>query len=192
MKFKFTCCASALIFAAIAGAEAQTAAPAPAVSTVPVTVDNFTRAESDLYFHSIGVKEGGFGKFFHNREPAPIDNQNVIRLNRDTLYSGAVFDLDAGPVTITLPDAGKRFMSLQVIDEDEYTHGVFYGAGSHTLTKQQIGTRYVAAAVRTLVDPVDPKDVEQVHALQDAIKVDQMATGKFEVPDWDKAGQKRG
>jgi hypothetical protein len=26
----------------------------------------------------------------------------------DTLYSEAVFDLDAGPVTITLPDAGGR------------------------------------------------------------------------------------
>ena len=38
----------------------------------------------------------------------------MIRLNRDTLYSSAVFDLDAGPVTITLPDAGKRFMSMLV------------------------------------------------------------------------------
>jgi hypothetical protein len=45
----------------------------------------------------------------------------VIRTNRDTLYSGAVFDLDGGPVTITLPDVGARFMSMQVIDEDEYT-----------------------------------------------------------------------
>src|SRR5580693_8496247 len=184
MKMKLACCALALICAAIGGAQAQPAAPAPApaASTVPVTADNFARAESDLYFHSIAVKENAFGKFFHKREPAPIDNQNIVRLNRDTLYSGAVFDLDAGPVTITLPDAGKRFMSLQVIDEDEYTHGVFYGAGSHTLTKQQIGTRYVAAAVRTLVDPTDPKDVDQVHVLQDAIKVIQKSAGTFDIP----------
>ena len=128
-------------------------------------------ARNPICISTLSPSKKAFGKFFHNREPAPIDNQNVIRLNRDTLYSGAVFDLDAGPVTITLPDAGKRFMSLQVIDEDEYTHGVFYGAGSHTLTRQGVGTRYVAVAVRTLVDPVDPKDVEQVHALQDAIKV---------------------
>ena len=32
-----------------------------------------------------------------------------------------MFDFDAGPVTITLPDAGKRFMSMQVIDEDQHT-----------------------------------------------------------------------
>ena len=40
---------------------------------------------------------GGFGKFNHRREPAAIEDQTVIRLNRDTLYSAAVFDLDAGP-----------------------------------------------------------------------------------------------
>lgn len=191
MKMRLGTCMLALTLAAIGGVRAQTAAPTPAVKTVPVTADNFARAESDLYFHSIAVKENAFGKFFHNREPAAIDNQNVIRLNRDTLYSGAVFDLDAGPVTVTLPDAGKRFMSLQVIDEDEYTHGVFYGAGSHTLTRQGVGTRYVAVAVRTLVDPVDPKDVEQVHALQDAIKVSQKSAGKFEIPNWDPVSQKK-
>jgi hypothetical protein len=79
---------------------------------VPVTADNFPRAESDLYFGNI-VKDGGLGQFIHRREPVAIDQQNVIRLNRDTLYSAAVFDLDAGPVTITLPDAGKRFMSCR-------------------------------------------------------------------------------
>ena len=104
--------------------------------------------------------------------PTPIDKQTVIRMNRDTLYSGAVFDLDAGPVTITLPDAGKRFRSMQVINEDEYTPMVIYRPGAVTLTRDKIGTRYVVTAVRTLVDPNDPKDVQQVHALQDALKVE--------------------
>jgi len=120
-----------------------------------------------------------------------IDQQNVIRLNRDTLYSAAVFDLDAGPVTITLPDAGKRFMSMQVIDEDQYTPEVEYGAGSHTLTREKIGTRYVLVAVRALVNPDDPKDLEAVHALQDAIRVGQPGgPGKFVTPQWDQASQK--
>ncbi|HEX3346920.1 MAG TPA: DUF1254 domain-containing protein, partial [Acetobacteraceae bacterium] len=74
-----------------------------------------------------------------SREPAAIDNQIVIRMNRDTLYSAAVFDLDAGSVTITLPETGKRFMSMQVIDEDHYCQDVFYGAGKHTLSREQIG-----------------------------------------------------
>ena len=81
---------------------------------------------------------GGIGKLFHHREPTAIDKQGVIRSNRDTLYSSAVFDLDAGPVTITLPDAGKRFMSMQVINEDHYVVGdVEYRAGSYTLDQEQ-------------------------------------------------------
>ena len=167
------------------------AAMAQSSSGVPVTPDNFVRAESDLYFGNI-VKDGGFGKFLHHRQPAPIDNQAVIRLNRDTLYSAAVFDLDAGPVTITLPDPGKRFMSMQVIDEDQYTPQVTYGSGSHTLSKEKIGTRYVLLGIRTLVDPSDPKDVAAVHALQDSIKADQPGgPGKFEAPSWDRASQGR-
>ena len=93
-------------------------------------------------------------------------------------------------MTITLPDAGKRFMSLQLINEDHYVPGVFYGAGSYTIDKQKVGTRYVATAVRTLVDPNDPEDVKQVHALQDSIKVEQASPGTFEVPSWDPVSQK--
>src|SRR6516165_8468999 len=107
-------------------------------TAVPVTVDNFVRAETDMYMGE-SVKEGGFGKFIHNRTPTEIDKQPVIRMNRDTLYSQAVFDLDAGPVTITLPDAGKRFMSLLIINEDHYALGVSYGGGAHTLSKDMVG-----------------------------------------------------
>jgi hypothetical protein len=161
-------------------------------SAVPVTVENFIRAESDLYFSAVALKEDGFGKFEHKRVLSPIDNQTIVRQNRDTLYSAAVFDLDAGPVTITLPDAGKRFMSLQLINEDEYSLPAIYMPGRHTLTRQQIGTRYVLVGVRTLVDPNDASDVEKVHALQDAIKVDQPGgPGKFEIPKWDLASQKK-
>ncbi len=185
MKAKFALLSVAATLTLIGGAFAQSSG-----SAVPVSADNFPRAESDLYFGNI-VKDGGFGKFTHRREPAAIDNQTVIRLNRDTLYSAVIFDLDAGPVTITLPEAGKRFMSMQVIDEDQYTPQVIYGAGSHTFSKEQIGTRYVLAAVRTLVDPSDPKDAAAVHTLQDAIKVDQLGgPGKFEVPRWDQGSQK--
>ncbi|MBR0743151.1 DUF1254 domain-containing protein [Bradyrhizobium japonicum] len=165
---------------------------AQAQSPLPVTVDNFARAESDLYLGN-GVRDaGGTGRLSHHREPIQVDKQAVIRSNRDTLYSALVLDLDAGPATITLPDAGKRFRSMQVINEDHYVVGkVEYGAGSYTLDRNKAGTRYVLVALRTLVDPNDPKDVEKVHALQDAIKVSQKAPGKFEIPNWDAASQKK-
>ena len=157
---------------------------------VRVTVDNFRRAESDTYFARF-VNEGGFGKFQHERELAPIDKQTVIRLNRDTVYSFGVFDLDAGPVTVTLPDPGKRYMAVQVIDEDHFAPDVFYAPGVHTLTREKVGTRYVCLAIRTFVNPGDAADVKAVHALQDAIKVGQKSGGKFEVPDWDQASLKK-
>ncbi|WP_086999524.1 DUF1214 domain-containing protein [Rhizobium sullae] len=176
--------------AAVLGVTAFYAQSYGAAAAEAVTVDNFVRAESDLYFSNI-VKDGGFGKFNHRREPATIENQTVIRLNRDTLYSAAIFDLDAGPVTVTLPDAQGRFMSLLAINEDHYVPAVSYG-GATTFTKDQVGTRYLAVAIRTFIDPADPKDADHVHSLQESIKIDQPGgPGKFEVPRWDQAAQKK-
>ena len=155
-----------------------------------VTPDNFIRAESDLYFGNI-VRDGGFGKFLHIRELTPMDDQRVIRQNRDTLYSAAVFDLDASPVTVLMPDSGNRFMSMQIVTEDHYVPEVVYGQAERTLTRQDIGTRYVLLAVRALVDPADAADVEAVHRLQDVIEARQDSIGSFETPDWDPVSQKK-
>jgi len=167
-----------------------TAAHAQALQ--PVTADNFVRAESDMYFGGVLKDSGGaLGKFNHRRDVASVDQQTVIRLNRDTMYSSALFDLAAGPVTITLPDAGKRFRSMQVISQDHYVPMVVYNTGAHTLTREKVGTRHAVVGIRILVDPNDAKDVQQVHALQDTIKVQQKAPGTFEVPKWDQASQKK-
>lgn len=155
-----------------------------------VNVDNFKRAETDAYFSKF-VAQGGLAKFGHARELTPIDKQDVIRSNRDTLYSTAVVDLDAGPVTIVLPDASKRFMAMQVINEDHYTPMVVYKGGAHTFTRSQIGTRYVLFLVRTFVDPNDPADLTAVHQLQDSIKAQQARTGRFEVANWDATSLKK-
>ncbi|WP_197727706.1 hypothetical protein [Rhizobium leguminosarum] len=41
-------------------------------NTVPVTVTNFPRAETDMYFGGM-VKDGALGKFTHRREPTSAD-----------------------------------------------------------------------------------------------------------------------
>ncbi|PRD55059.1 DUF1254 domain-containing protein [Phyllobacterium myrsinacearum] len=157
-------------------------------SKMPVTVDNFIRAETDHYLAANTKDIGGLGKFKHSREPVPVDKQTVIRMNRDTLYSFAVFDLAGGPVTLSLPDAGKRYMSMMVVDQDHYLPIVAYGTKPVTLTQKSVGTRYAFVAIRTLVDPNDPKDLDEVHKLQDAIKVSQKDTGKLDLPNWDEEG----
>ena len=162
------------------------AAPSSAedASSPKVTVGSFIRAETDFYFRA-----QEFGKLNHARDMAAIDKQDIVRMNRDTLYSSAVFDLDAAPVTIALPDAGKRFMSMQVISQDHYTIEVVYGPGRFTYDKARVGTRYVFLLVRTLANPEDPADLKAANAVQDAIKVEQARVGKFEVQNWDKASQ---
>src|SRR5258707_6475335 len=128
----------------------------PSSPTVPVTIDNYNRAQSDVYFALI-AKSGGFGKFRHGRDLAAIGRGGIIRPNRDTLYSLAVFDLDAGPVTITLPDPDKHFMTMQIINEDQYTQPVYHGGGSHHLTPEVIRTRHPGGGSSPFVDPRDKK-----------------------------------
>ncbi len=181
-------------FAALTIAIATAASPlwaqqnAVGQATVPVTVANFKRAESDLYFGNI-VKLGGFGKLYHYRTPTPIEDQQVVAMNRDTLYSGGVFDLDASPVTITLPDTGKRFMSLLVITEDHYAPPVVYAPGTYTIDKAMTGTRYVMLAIRTFVNANDPADIKAANALQDKMEIKQASIGEFKVPNWDPVSQ---
>lgn len=191
-----------------AAAAAPTAPTVPTVPVVPdlgdpsrwqktaegkviVTPDNFIRAESDIYMAG-QARDGAFGVFKHTREVAPVDKQLIVRLNRDTIYSSGVFDLDAGPVTFTLPDPGTRFLSALIINEDHFNPKVFYGAGSHTLTREDVGSRYVMVAIRIFVDPNDPTDVKLANTLQDAITASQPGgPGTFAIPDWDPVSQKR-
>jgi hypothetical protein len=83
-------------------------------------------------------------------------------------------------------------MSMQVFDEDQYTPAVVYEAGQYRYGRDDIATRYAMLGVRILVDPSRADDVAQVHALQDAIQVSQPGgPGRFEVPDFDAASQKK-
>ncbi len=158
--------------------------PAPA-QPVPVTPANFARAETDRYIENI-VARGGMGRFSHHRELVLQERQTVVRPNRDTLYSTAVFDLDAGPVTITLPDAGARFFSLTLINEDHHIPFVRYGAGTYTIDRATTGTRYAIVGLRILVDPTRASDLDVGRGLQDAVVVDQPGgPGRFDKPDWD-------
>lgn len=153
-----------------------------------VTVDTFVRAETDLTLKRY-VAQGGFGTIAHIRQPVPIEKQDVIRMNRDTLYSFGIFDLSS-PVTITKPEPGGRFQSMLIINEDHSMLPPEHGAGEFTLAREKIGTRYVIVLFRTFMDPSNPEDVKAANALQDQIAVAQADAGSFEIPDWDEASLK--
>lgn len=155
--------------------------------TIPVTWENFVRAETHKMFKNYAAI-GGFGKLFHIRAVTPIDKQDVIRMNRDTRYSIGVFDL-TNPLTVTLPDTKGRFISMQVLNEDEYTKAVHYNAGNYTFNSESIGTRYVCLIIRVLVNGEGEADNQIVTEIQNQIKIKQSSPGTFEVPNWDKASQ---
>jgi hypothetical protein len=154
-----------------------------AVAAERVTVENFERAETDRTMRDY-VELGGFGRFHHIRNPVPIDEQAVVRMQVDTLYSFGVFDLTT-PVTITLPDTGDRFMSALIINQDHSMIPVEYAPAEFTLTQEQVGTRYVIIALRTFMAATDEDDIAKANALQDQVKVSQTDAGDFDVPEWD-------
>jgi hypothetical protein len=75
-------CLAILSIASASNASAQ-------AKPVIVNVDNFVRAETAAQFDGIVEMAGGINRFFHLREPTPLDKQIIIRMNRDTIYSGA-------------------------------------------------------------------------------------------------------
>jgi hypothetical protein len=154
--------------------------------SIVVNVDNFERAETDTMFGAISQRAGGVNQLFHDREFAPLDQQTVIRQNRDTFYTAGVVDISAG-ATLTLPDAEGRYLSAMVINQDHYINEVIHAPGDHELTTDRFDSEYVMVGVRTLVDPNDPADLAAVHALQDQIRVTAAAARPFTKPDYDAA-----
>ena len=154
-----------------------------AMPTVGVNLTKFVRAESDhmirANMQSFGV---GFGQFTHLREPTTPDNQPVIRMNQDTIYSSTVLDLSR-PATITLPEVGGRYMSMHVVSQDHYCF-VESKPGAYELTEKNVGTRFALVTIRTFYDAGDPADLAEAHAAQDLIELSGGGNGPFEAPNW--------
>ncbi len=165
-------------------AHAQTGADSPDAK-VPITVDNFIRAATDIEFDKYVSRAGGVNRFYHFREPTPVDNQPTIRMNRDTLYSAAVVDISEG-ATLTLPDVGDRYMTAMVINQDHYINRVFSGGGTYTLDMDTFDTPYVIVWMRILVDAADPDDVAAVNAIQDKMTIDAASSKPFTTPNYDE------
>src|SRR5215813_13548717 len=83
-----------------------------------VTPEAYIRAETDRQFGQVVEMAGGVNRLFHFRSPTPLDKQNVVRMNRDTLYSMGVVDTYKG-ATITVPELPKdRYASVYLVDND--------------------------------------------------------------------------
>ncbi len=152
---------------------------------VPVTINNFIRAATDIELDKYVSLAGGVNKFYHFREPTPVDNQPTVRMNRDTLYSTTVVDISEG-ATLTLPDVGERYMAAMIVNQDHYVNKVFHGGGTYTLDMETFDTPYVIVFMRTLVDADDPEDVAAVNAIQDQMQVEAVSSRPFILLNYDE------
>jgi hypothetical protein len=139
-----------------------TASEAPAVKVTPET---YIRAETDRQFGVIVKMAGGVNRFYHFRRPTPLDKQNVVRMNRDTLYSMAIVDTSKG-ATITVPEfPNDRYVSVYLADNDHYCPFVIYRSGTHELPGD---TQYLGVGVRIQVfNPKDESEIALINKLQD-------------------------
>ena len=137
-------------------------------------------------FAALQYQAGGVNLVFHHREPASLDDQPVIRQNRDTLYSSAIVDITDG-ATVTVPDGAGRYLSVMVVNEDHYINRILHEPGDYELTTADFDTDYVAVAARILVDPNNPADVSTVNQLQDQLAINARSARPFVSPDFDKA-----
>ena len=152
---------------------------------IPVTLDNFVRAATDIELDKYVTLAGGVNRFYHFREPTPVDNQPTVRMNRDTLYSTVVVDISKG-ATLTLPDVGERYMAAMIVNQDHYINKVFHGGGTYKLDMDTFDTPYVIVFMRTLADADDPGDVAAVNAIQDRMKIEAVSSSPFILADYDQ------
>jgi hypothetical protein len=65
-------------------------------------------------------------------------------------------DLGEG-ATVTVSDAGERYLSIMVVSQDHYITDVLHDAGQYELNVNVVVSRYALIAARVLVDPEDPR-----------------------------------
>lgn len=162
-----------------------------AYAALPVTPQNFTRAETDRYFADIQKKaatqagEGsGINQFFYIRTIPKAGDRTIVRMNNDTLYSAVVVDTRGGATLTIPPMPDGRYASALILDNDHYAPDVFYTHGTHKLPDR---TRYLMVAIRIQIfNPKDENEVKKVNALQDQFKVTTHSAQPFRSPDWDQ------
>jgi hypothetical protein len=131
----------------------------PGATRDPSSFDGFRQPES-------------LGRFLHRREPIFLDGGRAAPgAQQAALYSMALFDLDAGPVTVTLPRPGRREMTLTAMDERHALLAVHSGPGPHALNRDGLGASRVMAVFCLMLDLTQPDELARARALQDAIKI---------------------
>lgn len=156
---------------------------AQADNLIEVTPETYIRAEADRQFAEVVKMSGGMNRLYHFRVLTPLDQQNIVRMNRDTLYSMGIVDTSQG-ATITVPELPEgRYASVFLADNDHYCPFVIYTVGKHELPKD---TKYLGIGIRIKVfDPDDEEELALVNKLQDQFVIEAGSADPLPALQWD-------
>ena len=148
-----------------------------------VTRENYPTVETSRQFVIQIKNAGGINMLNKFDGIAKVDNQQIIRLNQDTVYTMGVVDASKG-ATVTIPDAGDRFISLTFVDSDHYVHAAKYGAGTYDLPRD---TDYIYVLVRIGSETGSAEEDAIIAKLQDKIVVKANSAIPFTPINYDEA-----
>ena len=155
------------------------AAAGDAASSMPITKENYVVAETDWYFHK-QQESAPVNTFTHNK-PVSKDNQDIIRSNRDVMYSLAVVDISKG-ATLTVPKR-EAFQAIHIMDENHLTHRVVRGGESVTITPEDVTDgNHVYLLARTKLT----EDREESMAAQKAMKIEANSANPYKSKGFDE------
>jgi hypothetical protein len=158
------------------------------VESLIVTPENYIRAETDQTF-TYYSELAPINEFFHYKQLTPLDNQGVVRMNKDCVYSGALIDTKGGAI-LTVPEMpDNRYMSVMLTDNDMYVPDIYHEAGTYQLPED---TRYLFAVIRIqILDPNDEEELEMVNRLQEQFVIKASNAEPFKAPNWDQESLKK-
>lgn len=166
-----------LLLATVISAAAVGVLAAP---TTEITLDNYVAAETELNFTRV-ASQAGINTFLH-KEAVTMENQEVIRSNRDVLYSLAVVDVREG-ATFTVQDSG-RYQVIHIIDENHLFHQVVNEGELFHVSKDDLsGGEYVYLLSRT---KIIGNDIDEAKEVQKRMTIDSKSAVPYTKNNFDE------
>ena len=148
---------------------------------VVITTKNFIHADSARAYKKELAQTGGKVNTLRSlRVFANTDNQDVIRMNSDTLYTRVILDVKGG-ATITTKDY-DGFQNIQVLDPNHSEIKTMMGAGTLKINEKELTEGHHAyVLIRTgLIRSLPEKEAfAQAHKAQDNISITYKSSEPF-------------
>jgi len=147
-----------------------------------VTKENFINADTvRAYLKELSQTGAEINKVRTVRDRCDTDNQDVIRMNDDTLYSRVILDVKGGATITTQPYEG--YQNINVLDENHVQIAALTGPGTVKVSEKDLSTgQHVYVIIRTglLRDMKDKEAMKnKAFAAQDKITVTTNSSDPF-------------